>query len=128
MGYNEVRCDEGMRRDVKRKAREPFVPAERNETVRRDIMEILRRRVLSAKDISAAAHIPEKEVYEHLAHIRRSVIKGGHHLTVAPAECKKCGFVFRKREKLKKPGKCPVCRSESIEEPFFSLGDERRDY
>jgi predicted Zn-ribbon and HTH transcriptional regulator len=117
-----------MRRDVNKKAREPFVPVERNETIRHEIMEILRGQVLSARDISAAAHIPEKEVYEHLEHIRRSLIKGEHHLTVTPAECKKCGFVFRKREKLKKPGKCPVCRSESIEEPFFSLGEERRDY
>jgi hypothetical protein len=40
---------------------------------------------------------------------------------VTPAECRKCGFVFQKREKLKKPGKCPICRSESIEEPLFGI-------
>ena len=109
------------------KKKEPFVPAERHETVRREIVEILRGQILSAKDISAAARIPEKEVYDHLEHIQRSLIKQEYHLAVTPAECKKCGFIFKKREKLKKPGRCPVCRGESIEEPLFSLEDERRD-
>ncbi|MBA3060962.1 MAG: transcriptional regulator, partial [Nitrospirae bacterium] len=38
-----------------------------------------------------------------------------------PAECAKCSFVFRKRERLKKPGKCPICRSEFIQEPLFLI-------
>jgi predicted Zn-ribbon and HTH transcriptional regulator len=107
---------------MKKKSREPFVPAERHETVRREIVEQLKGRTLSPKDISGAVHISVKEVYEHLEHIRRSLTKREDHLTVIPAECKKCGFIFRKRERLTKPGKCPVCRSETIEEPLFSLG------
>jgi len=106
---------------VKQKSKEPFVPAERHETVRREIIERLKGQTLSPMDISAAVHIPVKEVYEHLEHIRRSLIKQEHHLTIMPAECKKCGFIFKKREKLTKPGKCPICRSETIEEPLFSL-------
>ena len=110
------------------KPKEPVAPAERHETVRHEIMDVLRGRVLSARDISAAVHIPEKEVYEHLEHIRRSLGKGERHLSVVPAECRKCGFVYRKRGRLRKPGKCPVCRSESIGEPFFSLGGGQRGY
>jgi hypothetical protein len=42
-----------------------------------------------------------------------------------PAVCKKCGFVFAKREKLKRPGKCPVCRGESIREPRFTIEEKQ---
>jgi predicted Zn-ribbon and HTH transcriptional regulator len=109
---------------VRKKSKEPFVPAERYETIRHEIMEMLKGQTLSPKDISAAVHISVKEVYEHLEHIRRSLIKREPHLIITPSECKKCGFIFKKREKLRKPGKCPVCRGESIEESLFSLGAE----
>lgn len=111
---------------MEKRSKEAFVPAERHETVRHEIMEILKGQILSPKDISAAVHISVKEVYEHLEHIRRSLTKRAHYLVIMPAECRKCGFIFKKREKLKKPGKCPVCRSETIEDPFFSLGGEER--
>jgi len=106
---------------VKSKEKEPFVPAERHETVRQEIVAALRGRTLSAKDISAEVRISEKEVYDHLEHIRKTVLKKDLHLEIYPAECVKCGFVFRKRERLKKPGRCPVCRSETIQHPLFSI-------
>ncbi len=80
----------------------------------------------SAKDLSAAARIPEREVSGHLEHIRKTLASSGRHLVIIPAECKKCGFVFSKRERLKKPGKCPVCKGESIREPLFSLEQRQR--
>jgi hypothetical protein len=114
-------------RGMEKRPKEAFVPAERNETVRHEIIEALKGDPLSPEEISAAVHISVREVYEHLDHIRRSLANRTHHLVIMPAVCKKCGFIFRKREKLKKPGKCPVCRSETIEDPLFSLGgDERR--
>jgi len=100
---------------------EPFIPPERHETIRRRIAEAIEEQALSAKDISGSVGIPVKEVYEHLEHIHRTLLKKASHLTIIPAECKKCGFVFRKRARFSKPGKCPVCRSESIEEPLFSV-------
>lgn len=105
----------------KRKPKEPFIPAERHETIRKEILALLLEQTLSAKDISAEVHISEKDVYEHLEHIGRSTHKTGHHLTVIPAECLKCGFVFKKRERLKKPGRCPICHGEKIQEPLFSI-------
>jgi predicted Zn-ribbon and HTH transcriptional regulator len=107
---------------IKRKRdKEPPVPAERHETIRQEIMEVLEGRTLSAKEISGLVGVSAREAYEHLEHIHRSAEKKDFRFTVIPAECKKCGFVFRKREKLKKPGKCPVCRGESIQEPLFSI-------
>ncbi len=84
-------------------------------------MAILETGIVSAKDISSEVRLPEKEVYEHLDHIRKTLSKKEYHLDVTPAECSKCGFAFSKREKLKKPGKCPVCKGELITEPLFSL-------
>lgn len=98
------------------------MPHERHETIRQGIRDILAAgQSLSARDISSAVRISMKEACDHLEHIQKTVAKGDYHLIISPAECKKCGFVFRKRERFKKPGKCPVCRSESIEEPLFSI-------
>jgi predicted Zn-ribbon and HTH transcriptional regulator len=108
---------------VKKKIKGPFIPEERHETVRRQIISTLKSGLVSAKDISSEVRIPEKEVYEHLEHIRKTMNKRDRQLDVAPAECVKCGFVFSKRERLKKPGKCPVCKGELIREPLFSLKD-----
>ncbi|MBI4689740.1 MAG: transcriptional regulator [Nitrospirae bacterium] len=104
-----------------RKHKEPSIPAERSETIRQKIISVLEGQTLSAKDISGHVGISEKEVYGHLEHIRRTMNRKDHDLNITPAECRKCGFVFRKRERLKKPGKCPVCRNDLIQEPFFSI-------
>lgn len=106
---------------MRKRPKEPFIPVERHETVRQKIISALDGQTLSAKEISGNVSIPEKEVYEHLEHIQRTISKRNRNLIITPAECIKCGFVFRKRERLKKPGKCPVCRSELIEEPLFSI-------
>lgn len=75
----------------------------------------------SAREISGRVHISEKEVYGHLEHIHKTLAREGRELVVTPAECTQCGFVFRKRERLTKPGRCPVCRGESILEPLFEV-------
>ncbi|HXX52945.1 MAG TPA: hypothetical protein VEI28_00095 [Thermodesulfovibrionales bacterium] len=107
---------------LKNKLKEPSVPQERHQTVRRKIMDVLDGNSFSARDISAEVGISVREVFEHLGHIQKTRSRGDDHLVMTPAVCKKCGFVFKKRERLKKPGKCPVCRAESIQEPLFSLG------
>lgn len=89
--------------------------------MRRQIISILEGGTTSAKEISSEVRISEHEVYEHLDHIRKTLSKREYHLDITPAECAKCGFAFSKREKLKKPGKCPVCKGELIREPLFSL-------
>jgi predicted Zn-ribbon and HTH transcriptional regulator len=99
----------------------PFAPADRKETVRRRILSLLSGRPLTARQISAEVGIPEKEAYEHLPHIKRTVARLGGRLAVTPAECRQCGYLFRKRERPNRPGRCPVCRGESISEPLFAV-------
>lgn len=106
---------------MKKRPEEPFVPPERGETIRQEIIALLDGRSLSAREISSEVGIAIREVYEHLAHVRKTVSRTEQKLAVKPAECKGCGFVFRKRERLNRPGRCPVCRGESIQEPLFSL-------
>ena len=106
---------------MKKKLKKPFPPPVRYQTIRHEIISALENRKLTAKDISSSVKISEKDVYEHLEHIQKTTSKSEHHLIVIPAECIKCGFLFRKREKLKKPGKCPICRGEQISDPIFSF-------
>jgi predicted Zn-ribbon and HTH transcriptional regulator len=97
-------------------------PAERSETFRTAITSELRSlgRPASAKEISALVGLSEKEVLDHLTHIRRSGRPKEESLTITPSLCRTCGFVFRKRERLTRPTRCPVCRGERIADPLFS--------
>jgi len=106
---------------MQNKPKKPFIPAQRQETVRQSIITLLEGRTLSAKEISADVRVSEKDVYEHLEHIQK---KKTVRLSVSPAECRKCGYKFIKRERLKKPGRCPLCKRESIQEPLFGISRE----
>jgi len=106
---------------MRERPRKPIVPHAMHDTVRQEIIAELLEGPCSARDVSAAVGIPERDVCGHLEHIRKTIASSGRHLVMVPAECKKCGFVFSKREKLRRPGKCPLCRGESISEPHFVI-------
>lgn len=108
----------------KERIRQPKAPKARSDTVRHEIISVLSGREMTAREISGEVGISEKEVYQHLEHVRISLGAHGMALSVRPALCRKCGFEFKKREKLRKPGKCPVCKSESIEVPLFSVAQK----
>jgi transcriptional regulator len=106
---------------MKKMPRQPAIPRTAQETTRHAITALLEEGTFSAKDISTTVGLAEKEVYGHLEHIRRSIQTAGGLLEVTPAECRTCGFVFAKRDRLTPPGKCPVCRNEAIMDPLFSI-------
>ena len=89
---------------MKKKSKEPFIPVERHETIRQKIISVLEGRTLSAKDISADVRISEKEIYEHLEHIQRTLNKSEHIFILAPAVCRKCSFVSGRGTGLKNRG------------------------
>jgi predicted Zn-ribbon and HTH transcriptional regulator len=103
------------------KSKGPYIPREEHETVRQAIKTLLERQTLSAREISAIVRIPEKHVLDHLEHIRDTSDKDGKHILLTPAVCRKCGFSFKKRERLAKPGKCPLCRNEHIADPLYTI-------
>ena len=96
-------------------------PTPRQATVRAALREALRAGPLSARALSARAGVPEKQVAGHLEHLGRSLKAGGERLQVEPARCLECGFVFRKRDRLSRPSRCPVCRSEHLDAPRFAI-------
>jgi len=106
---------------MKKRLREPEAPVERYETVRHFITALLEEQTLAAREISVYARIAEKDVNGHLEHIKKTVQKNNRRFVVEPARCDHCGFIFRKRGRLTKPGKCPSCHSTLIRAPMFHV-------
>ncbi len=65
--------------------------------------------------------IQEKEVYNHLPHIARSVVSQGNRLIVIPSQCLVCDYVFDERKRFTRPGRCPHCKGERIEHPRYQV-------
>lgn len=101
-------------------------PGERALTVREELAEALRRGPATAHDLSREAGLREKDVADHLAHLARSLEARGERLSVEPAACIACGFVFSGRERLTRPGACPRCRSTRIDPPVFRVEPAER--
>jgi predicted Zn-ribbon and HTH transcriptional regulator len=90
-------------------------------TVRQQIIEHLSDEEMDARELSRELGIQEKEVYEHLNHIARSLAAKGRIITIRPSECLKCGFVFKDRKRFTRPGRCPHCKSSHLQNPIFSI-------
>jgi predicted Zn-ribbon and HTH transcriptional regulator len=91
------------------------------KTVRKQIIDLLSEGAMSAIEISQGLGIREKEVYEHLSHISRSVEAQGKKLIIIPSQCLKCGYVFEDRKRFTRPGRCPRCRETYIKRPTYEV-------
>ena len=89
------------------------------ETIRQRMIALLRSEEMSARQLSQAMGIREREVYGHLAHIARSVTAKGEKLIIQPSECLVCGYVFQDRRRFTRPGRCPRCKKSHIQEPRY---------
>jgi predicted Zn-ribbon and HTH transcriptional regulator len=74
----------------------------------------------TAKDLSKAVRISEKEVIAHLEHVEKS-LRRPKRLIIEPPVCNRCGFVFAERRRFSSPGRCPECRHEGISPPAFRI-------
>jgi predicted Zn-ribbon and HTH transcriptional regulator len=90
-------------------------------TVRQRMIALLEDEECDVRDISKALHISEKEVGDHLDHIRRSLSASHKSLEITPAECLECGFIFKDRNRFSRPGRCPRCRETRISMPRFYI-------
>jgi transcriptional regulator len=104
-----------------KKRKEPTIPAERYETLRKYIIALLEEGTLSTNDLSKYVRITEKDICDHLEHIRKTLNKNNCRMVTMPAKCEQCGFVYKKRERFSKPGKCPTCHSSLIDPPRFHI-------
>jgi predicted Zn-ribbon and HTH transcriptional regulator len=95
--------------------------AEKKLTIREQIILNLEMQPMTARDLSKALHISEKEVYAHMPYIEKSIRQLKKKIKTIPCSCLKCGFEFRNRKTFKKPGKCPQCRESRIEPAVFEI-------
>lgn len=98
-----------------------FAPEERHETIRKYIMALLEEYTLSAREIARYLKIPEKDVPYHLEHIKKTMNRREKQLVIESARCEHCNFVFKKRDRLTTPGKCPICKRGFIKPVLFKI-------
>jgi predicted Zn-ribbon and HTH transcriptional regulator len=91
------------------------------QTIRQQIIELLREREMSARELSQTMRIGEKEVYEHLPHIARSLAAQRKKLVVLPFQCLVCGYVFEERRRFTRPGRCPCCKKAHLAWPMYKI-------
>jgi transcriptional regulator len=90
-------------------------------TLRQEMMDLLMQAPLDVRDIAAVLEIREAEAADHLVHIARSLKAQGRELQIIPAYCRQCDYVFRKRQRYTRPGRCPHCRSSRIQGAVYSI-------
>ena len=88
-------------------------------TRRQEIIEMLEKQPMSISQLANLYKMKIEELLEDFPHIRKTIHP--RRLKIIPAVCRKCGFVFKERTKVRAPSKCPRCRSEWIEEPMFKI-------
>jgi transcriptional regulator len=94
-------------------------PPERAETARQALLRALRDGPQTARELSAATSLREREVVAHLEHVARSLAHGEAELKIEPPRCLDCGFAFKKRERANRASRCPRCKSERLHAPRF---------
>ena len=92
-------------------------------TIRQQIIALLQGEDVNALEISQLLSIREKEVYEHLDHINRTLSSQGKRLLVRPYACLKCGFSFKDRHRFTRPGRCPRCKGGHISMASYHIED-----
>ena len=97
----------------------------RSHTVRQALAVALRAEPATARDLSKAVGISEKDVVDHLAHLAKSLRARGEELVIQPSECLECGFVFSRREKPARPSRCPRCSTTRLTLPEFAIRSHR---
>jgi hypothetical protein len=92
-----------------------------SKTIRKRIIELLSEDELTAREISQAIGIRERDVYSHLPHVARSTAAQDKRLVVHPARCLACGYVFENRKRLTRPSRCPRCKRTHLQEPTYQV-------
>ena len=96
-------------------------PGARRETIRDALRRALAEGPKTLRELSADVGVSEREIPEHLEHLARSLHAEGTRLSIEPARCRKCGFEFREKVQLTRPGKCPRCRATRIAAPRAAI-------
>jgi len=88
-------------------------------TIRQQLLELLEQGEWNSIEISKELSIEEREVFSHLEHVKKSL--KSRKLHIDPYQCLSCNYLFKKRNRLDRPGRCPKCRESHIRMALFSL-------
>jgi hypothetical protein len=78
------------------------------QTPRQRIIELITGTRLASHQLAQMLGIPERQVEEHLSHVVKSVARDpSRRFILEPSGCPDCGFLFRDRTRLTRPGRCP---------------------
>ena len=91
------------------------------KTIRQQIIDHLNESEMSARDLSQAVRISEKDVVLHLSHIVKTAAAQGKRLIILPFQCHSCGYTFKERKRFSRPGRCPRCKETHVESPTFRI-------
>ena len=94
---------------------------ENRQTVRQQIIALLTEVEMSARDLSQAIGIREKEVVQHLVHVEKTVASQKKKLVIRPFQCLDCEYMFKERKRYTRPGRCPRCKGTHVETPTFRI-------
>jgi len=94
--------------------------AKATQTTRQRVADRLREEALSAGAIARDFEVQASTAVSHVEHIAQSLDHTDEQLLVAPPTCRDCGFDDFD-DLLNRPGRCPECKSESVEEPAFRI-------
>jgi len=90
-------------------------------TLRQDMIELLRGEELDAIELSQQLSIPEKEVYDHLPHLARTLAASHEKLIISPYLCLICNYSFTGRSRFDRPGRCPRCKNSHIRMATYTI-------
>ena len=117
-----------MRRDLKLDAdfwflysKTDIMKFDKQLTIREQIIRCLEAEPMTARDLSKALRISEKDACSHLPSIEKSIRHHKKKIKITPSACLSCGFEFKDRKSFKKPGKCPECKKSRIEPAVFQI-------
>ncbi len=92
------------------------------ETIVEKIINMMKEKPLTLSEIMNNLEIKGKyrrNLIDIINKIERISRKKGWKFIIYPAQCKRCGFVFK--ERIKPPTKCPKCKSQWISEQRYYL-------
>jgi predicted Zn-ribbon and HTH transcriptional regulator len=87
---------------------------------RKDLIPLLLEHAMTVSDIARFAEQSGKDTAADLDHLLQSLKHTEYKAVIEPAVCRKCGFEFGP-EKLRKPSRCPKCKSTWVTEPRIRL-------
>ncbi|TNF97991.1 MAG: transcriptional regulator [Gammaproteobacteria bacterium] len=87
---------------------------------RKDLIDLLLDNPTSLVEIARFLEMAPRDVEDDLHHLQKSLKHSEYRLLIHPAICRKCGFKFKK-DKIHKPGKCPLCHKTWIKEPLLEV-------